>query len=1015
MAAIIVWADGRAAAHPDAPAALTAARAAAHAGARVGVDVGPRAAAIGAAAAPGTALVSGAAAASTGADAGLVDLGVHRLGDLAPPERLFALDAPAAVPGALGPGAASLPVFRTSFVGRAAALAQLDELVAAQRLVTLAGPGGSGKTRLGAQAAARQAGRFPDGVTWIELGAVADPGHVAELAAAATGVLVDGLVGPLRSLVAGLAERRMLLCLDNCEHLVEAAAALADAVLAGCPEVTLLVTSREPLDVAGEAVWRVPVLDGDEAFALFVARGAEVRPGFAPDAAEEAIVRALCARLDGVPLALELAAAWLRTLSPAQIEAGLDDRFALLTRGPRTAVARQATLAASMAWSHDLLAAPERVVLRRLSVFAGTFDADDAAAVCADDDHPPAVVRTALGRLVDQSLVADGDRPGRLRLLESVREYAGARLREAGEREAAATRDRHLARLLAVVRDAAPLLDRDRDAWRDRLAGRVDDLRAALDRALAADDPTPGRELAAELPWLWHVTGHGHEGIATLGRAIGRAPQERSLLQARLLVGVALVADTADPLDLEYDAAQRALQLATEHGDDRLRALCLLLSGVGLLYSDLRGSRAAADAAAALGQATGDAFVAHAAVVLQGILVHLRDRHDEADALLASGIAGLLALGERGVASTALGVRSAGALQRGDVAGARTLAEQAVAVAEPLAEAHRVGAARSALAVACLAGGDRDDARAALAPVVKLLDRGGNALFVPGLARARGLLALSDGDALEALRWLASEARSPAGVPDTYLAAAALPALAAAQAALGRGEEAAATAARALSSARAADLPRTVADALEQQGWLAVDAGDPDGAIALHQQALGVRVAHGLRGAALDSLEALGLLSSATDRPDLAVRVLAAVARARDAMGLAGLAGGLGWRRGAIAAAQARAADALEPGERAAALEAGAALSLDDAIAYVRRAWGPRRRPAAGWASLTPTELAVVRLAVEGHSNPQIGAKLFMSRSTVKTHLSHVFAKVGVANRTELAAAAPPTVRETAS
>ncbi|WP_272475801.1 helix-turn-helix transcriptional regulator [Baekduia alba] len=989
MADVVVWSEGR----EHVCAALVDALARLPAGATAGIDLvaGSRAALLCDAAAPGTVLVS-ARARALAPDVALADLGVHRLADLSPPERLFAAD-PGAPPRSLGPEAATLPVFRTSFVGRAAALGEVAALAAAERLVTLAGPGGAGKTRLAAQAAAREAirGARPDGVTWIELGGVTDPDRVVELATDATGVLVDGVLGPLRSLLAGLADRRMLICFDNAEHLVDAVAALADALLAGCPEVTVLVTSREPLDVPGEVVWRVPALEVDEAVALFVTRGAEVRgPDLAPPSADA--VRSLCARLDGIPLALELAAAWLRTLSPEQIEAGLDDRFALLTRGPRGAVARQATLAASMAWSHDLLAERERVVLRRLSVFAGAFDADAAVAVCGGDEGAGPGALAALGRLVDQSLVAPADRAGRLRLLESVREYAGARLREAGEE--AVTRGRHLAHLLAAARAAAPLLDTDRDAWRARLVDRQDDLRAALAWGLRDDqdgDPTPGRELAAELPWLWHITGHGHEGIATLGRAIARRPHERSLLQARLLVGVALVSDTADPLDLEYDAAQRGLELATEHGDDRLRALCLLLSGVGLLYTDLKGSRVAADDAARLGEATGDAFVAHAAVVLQGILMHLRDEHAEADALLERGSAGLLALGERGVASTALSVRAGGTLLCGDLDGARALARQAVAVAEPLAEAHRVGAACSALALVELAAGDVAMARAALAPVVRLVDRGANALFVPGLARARGLLALHDGDAGEALRWLASETRMPGGAPDTYLAAAALPALAAVQAALGRTADAHATAARALSDGRAIDLPRVVADAFEQQGWLALDAGDEDKAIALHQQALGVRIEHGLRAPAVDSLEALGVLCAATDRPDMAARALRAAAAARAASGIVGPP----LRR--------------PPSDVDAGTDVGdePALPLDDALAYVRRAWGPRRRPGAGWGSLTPTEVEVVRLAVEGLSNPEIGAKLYMSRSTVKTHLSHVFAKVGVANRTELAAAAP--------
>lgn len=286
MAAIIVCAQGRLEAH----ATLTEAVAAC-AGATAGIDVDARRAGLlCAAAAPGTALVSARAAAldPDAATAGLADLGLHRLPDLSPPERLFApaLESgdPPAPPRTLGPEAATLPVFRTSFVGRDGALADVARLVASERLVALAGPGGAGKTRLAAQAAAHEAvrGARPDGVIWIELGGVPDAGRVVELATEATGVLVDGVLGPLRSLVAGLADRRLLLCIDNAEHVVAAVAEVADAILAGCPEVTVLVTSREPLGVPGEAVWRVPALDADEAFALFVARGADCGPASPP-------------------------------------------------------------------------------------------------------------------------------------------------------------------------------------------------------------------------------------------------------------------------------------------------------------------------------------------------------------------------------------------------------------------------------------------------------------------------------------------------------------------------------------------------------------------------------------------------------------------------------------------------------------------------------------------------------------------------------------------------------------
>jgi predicted ATPase/DNA-binding CsgD family transcriptional regulator len=865
----------------------------------------------------------------------LHDLGVHRLRDLSYPERVFELRREGAGEApplrSLDAFPNNLPLQRTSFVGRSAELDAVHRLLAGERLVTLTGAGGSGKTRLAAQAAAEQAERWPDGVWWVELVSAGDATHVAELIAAAVGVLVEPVQGPRRSLLAQLPGRRMLVCLDNCEHVLDAAADVADAILRHCPEVAVLTTSREPLGVPGEAVWRVPSLSEEEALALFVERGSSVRPWFSLDPSSEAAVRTMCARLDGIPLALELAAAWLGALTPRQIEEGLDDRFALLVRGPRGVPARQQTLAASIEWSHDLLDQPERAVLRRLAVFSGGFTLDAARAVCGDG------VLEAIGRLVDTSLVV-ADEP-RFRMLETIREYALDRLREAGEE--ASTRDRHLDHYLAVVEESEPELDRDKDAWRARLEAAHDNLRAALDWGLSADDPERGRRLAAGLPWLWHLHGHGPEGSAFLQRAIGRAPEDRSLLQARLLTGVALVADTAGPLDVEYDVAQRALEIATEHGDERLRRMCLSLAAVGQFYTDFDAAWELARECREAGEAAGDGFVADANRGLQGIILHLRDRHDEAQPLLASAAEALLARGDRGIAATVICFQAAGALYTGEPA--RELAERAVAIAEPLGDYHRVGTARSTLALVLGAAGDVDAGLRLMEPVVRLVE--GADAFVPGMARVLGTLRLWRGDLEEAVRWLERESRSTDRDADTYLAALALPPLGTALRLLGRHDEAAGVLDRAIAVARTLGMPRVQAHALEQQGHLFAD---PE----LHHEALALRVEHGLRGSYAASLDALAAL---TGRPDAEVR---------------------------------------------------ARLSLDEAVAYARRARGARSRPPGGWASLTPTELDVVRLAIEGLNNPEIGRRLFMSRSTVKTHLSHVYAKLGVANRTELAALA---------
>jgi predicted ATPase/DNA-binding CsgD family transcriptional regulator len=955
----------------------------------------------------GQTLVSAVTAAAVAgllpAGSSLVDLGLHRLRDLSSPARVFELrdgDRPAesAPLRSLDRVQHNLPIQLTGFVGRLAERGVVRDLLGGRRLVTVTGVGGSGKTRLAAQVAADQAEQWPDGVWWVELGTVKDDADVADAVAEAIGVLVEPVRGPLGSVTVQLRDRRLLVCLDNCEHVLEGAAEVAEALLRSCPEVTVLTTSREPLGVPGEASWQVPPLATDDALALFVERGVAVRPGFALDTPGEAAVRTMCARLDGIPLALELAAAWLRTLTPQQIEAGLDDRFGLLFRSPRGAVPRQQTLAASIEWSHALLEEPDRVVFRRLAVFAGGFGLEAARSVAAGGAVAGDDVLGTIGRLVDKSLVAASERGGeaRYRLLETIRQFAADRLDDAGE--VAATRDRHLAHYLAFAEGIEPELRRDMDAWRTRLEAEHGNLRTALDWGLAAPDPELGRRLAAALPWLWHLHRHGPEGIAFLRRAVRRAPDDRSRLQARLLTGIALVADTASPLDLEFDAAQRALAIATEQGDEPLRALCLVLSAVGQFFTDFDAAWELGDEALRVAEGAGDAFVPDAARALQGIILHLRDRHHAAEPLLGSAVEGLLRR-HRGIAATTLGFQASGALYTGDVARARRLAEQSVRVAEPLGDYHRVGSTRSVLALVHGLTGDVDAGLRLMQPVLRLVEGAENDVFVPELARAMGTLHLRRGDPGAAATWFEREAGSTDRGADTWIAAQAMPGLGAALRSVGRFDESRGVLERAVSVASGLGMPRVVAEALEQQARLAAD-DDPDRAVDLHHQALAIRVEHGLRTFHVDSLDALAVLGARAEPTSGAVRVLAASDRAREAMSYPRDPGQQAAHDTAVSGLR----DALGDRAFAEASAEGDRLSLDEAVAYVRRARGTRRRPSTGWDSLTPTELEVVRLVVDGLSNPEIGRRLFMSRGTVKAHLSHIYAKLGVANRTELAA-----------
>lgn len=901
---------------------------------------------------------------------------------------------------------------RTRFVGRTQELELVSGLLERNRLVTLTGPGGAGKTRLAVEVATSEASRGADGAYWVDLSTLADGSRVAEAIALAAGAPV--VADQLRALNAHLATRECLLCIDNAEHLLSGVADAVAAVLQECPEVHVLVTSREPLGLAGEVVSGVPPLADEDAVELFVDRARLAQPAFALDSASEPAIRSIAAHLDGIPLALELAAAWMRTLSPQQVEAGLDDRFALLVRGPRGAQRRQLTLAGSIDWSYALLDEADRAVLRRLSVFAGSFGLDAAQYLCADGgggtvgtngtDGTGALTAAetllAVGRLVDKSLIVAEQRDGdaRYRLLETIRAYATARAIEAKDRDLA--RARQLAWCLDYVQTAELDREQDTDRWRAALAIEYDNLISALDFALGADDPSEGRRLAALLAWFWHFDHRGREGLTMLRQAIERAPDERSLLQARLLTGFALVADTAGPLDVEYDAASRALELADELGDDELRALCLNLLAVGAFYVDFDAAWRLCEQAHEAAVSSGNVFVQGGSRALQSMILHLRDRHPEAESLADAAVLQALRF-HPGILSTLLTYQADGALACGDPVRAEALAQEALLIAEPLGDYLRLGFARSVLAEIIALRGDLARAEEVLEPITTLAAKAD--IFVPGLDHSAALLSSLTGDSSSAIRWLERSADSTERGTPTWIAGRTLPRLGATLADAGRVDEAATILDRAVEVCRQLQLPGALAEALFAQAELA--AHEADGlvrAAELHHEALTIRVDHGLVTAQLDSLEALASIGSRiTATPD-GVRLLHAAQTARERIGIARSAA----QRAAYDETVARLRHVLgdEVFEEAAA--EGALLPLDQAVASARRMRGRRGRPADGWASLTPTELQVVTTVVEGLSNPQISARLFISRGTVKTHLSHIFAKLGVANRAELAAVA---------
>ena len=677
-------------------------------------------------------------------------------------------------PGAPGAGAtpavaplpaAALPVSLTSFVGRERERAAGREALESSRLVTLIGPGGSGKTRLALQLAADTAERFPDGVRLVELAALSEPDLVPHAVAAVLGVR-QAAESVVESVARTLRSRRVLLILDNCEHLAAACAALVAALLRACPALRILATSREPLGITGETVSIVPPLpvpelpEGPEgpdalggrpappllenpAVRLFVDRAKAAAPRLALSGDDLAAVARICRRLDGIPLALELAAARVRVLSVQQLADRLDDRFRLLTGGSRTAPARQQTLRATLDWSHALLAEPERVLFRRLAVFAGGFELEAAEAVCAGGGIEEADVLDVLTRLVDRSLVtADVDDQvgaegvSRFRLLESVREYAAERLDAADE---SGHRARHAGWCLELAEAGVrEWTGPEQGRWLNRLEAEHDNLRQAPAQGLeggAAGDAaaaTLGLGLGGSLWRFWYARGYFAEG--------------RRWLEALLALPVAA------PPAVRAEALNGAGALAHSQGDDAAAAVLLGQSLAARRdLDDPRGVSSSLNNLGVVARAQGD----HAAA---------RTRFEEALAInRAEGFRAWEALTLNNLGNVAFDL--------GEDAAAHDLFQQALTLQRALGDARGTAMSLNDLAAVSLRRGDAALAcgfsAEALALQRRISDRAGIAVSLAGLgavahARGRADLAARLFGAADALRRALGATLAPA-------------------------------------------------------------------------------------------------------------------------------------------------------------------------------------------------------------------------------------------------------------
>jgi predicted ATPase/class 3 adenylate cyclase len=695
----------------------------------------------------GQTVLSGATAAlvldALPAGADLRDLGEHRLRDLAVSEHIFQLvhrELPAEFPPlrTLDARPNNLPLQVTSFVGRERELAEVTRRLVGEppgpRLVTLTGPGGTGKTRLALQAAADVLDAHPDGVWLVELAALADPAIVPQTVAAAVGVREAPGRPVLATLTDALKPRRLLLVLDNCEHLLDACARLADALLRACPHLRLLCTSREALGIAGEAAWRVPSLPvpadggaappapgaaglaGYAAVRLFAERAAAVRPGFALTADNAAAVAQVCARLDGIPLAIELAAARVRVLPPPQLLARLDDRFRLLTGGSRTALERHQTLQATVDWSYALLTEPERTLFARLAAFAGGWTLEAAETVGADPDDADGdgiaagAVLDLLTRLADKSLVVADEQPdgtARYRLLETLRHYARQKLAARGA-AVDALRRRHAAHYLALAEEAAPHLTGPQQlAWLERLAAEQDNLRAALRWSLDDGAAAAGLRLAVALDQFWFLRRHVAEGRAWLAELLA-APgaAARDAPRARALVAAGRLAMLAGDAPQGRALLGEGLTLARAAGEAAVAALALASLGwVSRARGDYAAARPLFEEALAIFRRLGDRWGVAEMLSSLGRLTHWQGDSAAAHALCEEALATGRRLGDRREIAQALEGLGEVASTTGDPAAARGLLDESLAGFRELGDQTGVASVQILLGRLALCGG----------------------------------------------------------------------------------------------------------------------------------------------------------------------------------------------------------------------------------------------------------------------------------------------------------------------
>jgi len=900
----------------------------------------------------------------------------------------------------------NLPGQLTSFVGRAPALEVVSHRMGEHRLVSVVGPGGCGKTRLAIEVGQRGAVARKS-FCFVDLSGLSGPELVPGAVLTALGLTEAPGASPLETLVALLAERELDIILDNCEHLIGACAALVVALTRHCPGLRLLATSRERLGVPGEAVVDLGGLElpgpagldeawllRSEAGKLFVERARMARAGFALQGEDAVVVASICERLDGIPLALEMAAARVRLMSVQAIAEGLSDRFKLLTGDRRAGPARQRSLLASIEWSCGLLVEAERQILYRLSVFASGFTVAAAEVVCAGGEVEPGEVFALLSSLVEKSLVQASPGVDRLRLHETMRAYAASALEAEGA--TAAVRDRHLDYFATLARCWEPkMVTSEFLVARGKLEPELDNMRAALRWSVESNQFDTGARLLGSLGSFLYLLGLTSEVLAHCAPFL--AAETKPSLRADLLYLAGRCARLKDPA-MSLHLASELVALGQSLEDERIKARGLARVAIVQLEAKPDEAAEAAAEAVRVARATQQQDLEVMGLHAKGWALNRLGRPAEALAVGEEALQASLACDWPSGRGLALSVTSYAAMCKGDLARALEEAEELVRLStalEPLMTATGVG-----LRAEVLGRLGKIEALEAIDRALSLVSASGDMFFVLNYDACRGRLRVSLGrqdEGYEVLEIATTKLESLGLFAMCVENRAVL-----AEVAIRRGDLL--TARRHLDAA-GCRLPRAVepaqAPVLRAEARLARAEGEPVRARALACDGLAAALEGGHVLWAVELLELVTITCTDLGSFAEAARLLGAAEHQRDLIGYVRPAPARHELEPALVAMR----TALGDGAFEQAVQQGWALALGEAVAYARRRRGPRRRPSSGWDSLTASEQQVVSLVGEHLTNAEIAKRLFVSTVTVKSHLSRVFAKLGVANRAQLAAA----------